>query len=235
MNSPSKRRMENLAQLNRNIVNCDRCPRLLQHCQRTAREKVRRYRDQDYWGRPVPSLGKSGARLYVVGLAPAAHGGNRTGRVFTGDKSGDWVFRALYTHGFANQPQSTGRRDGLVLRDCYITAAVHCAPPQNKPEREEFDACRAYLVREIQLLSKVRVVVALGQIAFRMYLKARREAGQALPVPSPKFGHGVCYDLGGVFLFGSYHPSQQNTFTGRLTKSMFHSVFRKVRRIVDRD
>ncbi len=235
MKSPSKRSIENLAQLNRAIVNCDRCPRMLEHCGQTAREMARRYRYQNIWGRPVPSLGGPGARLYVVGLAPAAHGGNRTGRVFTGDKSGDWVFRALYTYGFANQPQSTAKRDGLVLRDCYITAAVHCAPPQNKPEREEFDSCRAYLVREIQLLSKVRVVVALGQIAFRMYLKARREAGQALPVPSPKFGHGVCYDLGGVFLFGSYHPSQQNTFTGRLTKSMFHSVFRKVRRIVDRD
>ena len=222
-----------IAQLQRQIVACRRCPRLVQHCQRTAREKVKRYRAWDYWGKPVPSLGDRTARLYIVGLAPAAHGGNRTGRVFTGDRSGDWVFGALYASGFANQPTSTHIDDGLRLQDAYITAAVHCAPPDNKPSREEFDACQPYLLREIQLLRQVRVVVGLGQLAFSAYLKARREVGLRVPTPRPKFGHGKRYDLDGVTLIGSYHPSQQNTFTGRLTQPMFQAVFRMAREIIE--
>ncbi len=225
--------MRTIAQLQRQIIDCQRCPRLVQHCQRTAREKVKRYRDWDYWGKPVPSLGDRNAHLYIVGLAPAAHGGNRTGRVFTGDRSGDWVFGALYAYGFANQPTSTDINDGLVLQDSYITAAVHCAPPDNKPSREEFEACQPYLLREIQLLKHVGVVIALGQLAFSTYLKARREVGLNVPTPAPKFGHGKRYDLDGVSLIGSYHPSQQNTFTGRLTRPMFHAVFREARRILD--
>ncbi len=222
-----------IAQLQRQIVACRRCPRLVQHCQRTAQEKVKRYRDWDYWGKPVPSLGDRTARLYIVGLAPAAHGGNRTGRVFTGDRSGDWVFGALYASGFANQSTSTHIDDGLKLRGAYITAAVHCAPPDNKPSREEFDACQPYLLREIQLLKQVKVVVGLGQLAFSAYLKARREVGLWVPTPRPKFGHGKRYDLDDVTLIGSYHPSQQNTFTGRLTQPMFHAVFRTAREIIE--
>lgn len=222
-----------IAQLQRQIVACRRCPRLVQHCRRTAQEKVKRYREWDYWGKPVPSLGDRTARLYIVGLAPAAHGGNRTGRVFTGDRSGDWVFGALHASGFANQPTSTHIDDGLRLQGAYITAAVHCAPPDNKPSREEFDACQPYLLREIQLLKQVRVVVGLGQLAFAAYLKARREVGLQVPTPRPKFGHGKRYELDGITLIGSYHPSQQNTFTGRLTQPMFHSIFRTAREIIE--
>ena len=224
--------MRTIAQLQRQVVACRRCPRLVQHCQHTAQEKVKRYRDWDYWGKPVPSLGDRSARLYVIGLAPAAHGGNRTGRVFTGDRSGDWVFGALHAYGFASQPTSTHMDDGLRLQGAYITAAVHCAPPDNKPSREEFDACQPYLLREIQLLKQVRVVVALGQLAFAAYLKARREVGLRVPTPRPKFGHAKRYDLDGVSLIASYHPSQQNTFTGRLTRPMFHAVFREAREII---
>ena len=222
-----------IAHLQRQIVACRRCPRLVQHCRRTAQEKVKRYREWDYWGKPVPSLGDRTARLYIVGLAPAAHGGNRTGRVFTGDRSGDWVFGALHASGFANQPTSTHIDDGLRLQGAYITAAVHCAPPDNKPSREEFEACQPYLLREIQLLKQVRVVVGLGQLAFAAYLKARREVGLRVPTPRPKFGHGKRYDLDGITLIGSYHPSQQNTFTGRLTRPMFHSIFRTAREIIE--
>ena len=226
--------MRTIAQLQRQIVACQRCPRLIQHCRRTAQEKVKRYRDWDYWGKPVPSLGDRNARLYVVGLAPAAHGGNRTGRVFTGDRSGDWVFGALYAYGFANQPTSTDSNDGLMLQDSYITAAVHCAPPDNKPSREEFEACQPYLLREIQLLKHVRVVVALGQLAFAAYLKARRKVG--LNVPTPKLRNSDMAGVTtwtGVSLIASYHPSQQNTFTGRLTQPMFHAVFRTARDIIE--
>ncbi|MDE3035231.1 MAG: uracil-DNA glycosylase, partial [Nitrospirota bacterium] len=183
-----------------------------------------------YWGRPIPGFGDANARLFVVGLAPAAHGGNRTGRVFTGDRSGDWLYDALHRFGFANQPESLHKGDGLALSDCYIAAAVRCAPPGNKPTPEEFDACRPYLLEELRLLTRLRVVVALGKIAFDQYLKACRELGNRLPSPAPRFGHGVRYALPwGVTLIGSYHPSQQNTFTGKLTRPMFHSVFKQAR------
>ena len=225
--------MQTVAQLQRRIGECRHCPRLVAHRERVAREKVKRHRGEQYWGKPVPSLGDRAARLYIIGLAPAAHGANRTGRMFTGDRSGDWLYGALHASGFANQATATDVHDGLVLQDAYITAVVHCAPPDNKPLREEFEACRPYLLREMQLLKQVRVVVALGQLAFSQYLAARRLLGLNVPKPAPKFGHAVRYGLDDVTLIGSYHPSQQNTFTGRLTRPMFQAVFRQARRIID--
>lgn len=225
--------MPSFAQLQRDIIGCSRCPRLVSYLERISRDKVKRYRDWTYWGKPVPSFGDPKARLLIVGLAPAAHGGNRTGRAFTGDRSGDWLYGALYAAGFANQPTSSHRGDGLALHNCCMTSAVHCAPPDNKPLREEFLACRPYLVRELQLLKRVRVVVALGHIAFQAYLSARRELGLYVPSPKPRFGHGASYELDEITLIGSYHPSQQNTFTGRLTKPMFEAVFRQARQLVD--
>lgn len=227
--------MTTLSQLQRQIVHCARCPRLVAHCQHVAREKVKRYREWEYWGKPVPSFGDPQARLLIIGLAPAAHGGNRTGRVFTGDRSGDWLYDALYVAGFANQPTSVHKDDGLVLHDCYITAAVHCAPPDNKPSPVEFAACQPYLLQELTLLKHVCVVVALGQIAFTAYLTARRKLGLSLPSPVPRFGHGHTFVLDdGISLLGSYHPSQQNTFTGRLTREMFYEIFRHARAIIER-
>lgn len=212
------------------IVDCRRCPRLVTYREQVARTKVRRFREWDYWGKPVPSFGPVHARLLVVGLAPAAHGGNRTGRVFTGDRSGDWLFRALYNFGFANQPTSTDRADGLKLIDSYITAAIHCAPPGNKPLPSEFKNCRPYLLDELQHLKHVRVVVALGLIGFKTYLSARKELGWKNPVPLPPFGHGLsCRLADGITVITSYHPSQQNTQTGKLTIEMFDDVFRKAR------
>lgn len=220
-----------LALVQAEVIRCTICPRLIRYLERVASVKVRRYRDWEYWGRPIPSLGDPEARLLVLGLAPAAHGGNRTGRIFTGDRSGDWLYRALYTFGFANQPTSTSREDGLALKDCYITAALRCAPPQNKPTRQELNNCRPYLLREFRLLSRVQIVVALGRIAFDAFLRACQEAGVALPRPRPRFAHGAFYRLAsGVTLIASYHPSQQNTLTRRLTRPMFHAIFREARR-----
>lgn len=225
------RPMRALDILNERIVQCSRCPRLVAYREAIARAKRRRFSDWTYWGRPVPGFGDPDARLYVLGLAPAAHGGNRTGRVFTGDRSGDWLYEALYKFGFANQPTSTHRDDGLRLRDCYIGATVRCAPPGNKPLPEEFDNCRPYVVEELRLLARVRVVIVLGRVAFDHYLKACRDLGRTIPSPIPPFGHGLSYLLPwGVTLIGSYHPSQQNTFTGKLTRRMFHAVFRQARR-----
>jgi uracil-DNA glycosylase family 4 len=220
--------------LQQEIVDCRRCPRLVEWRERVAREKVRRYSDAEYWGRPLPAFGDPGAALLVVGLAPAAHGGNRTGRMFTGDRSGDWLYEALHRFGFATRPASVARDDGLALRGCLITAAVRCAPPGNKPAREELDACRRYLAREIALAENTRVVVALGQIAFRAFLKAWRDAGGAPPGRGLRFRHLAEWRLpGGPVLVASYHPSQQNTQTGRLTRPMFHAVFRRARKLVD--
>ncbi len=225
--------MRSLAIVQKQVSECRLCPRLVTYRERIAREKRRQYRDWTYWGRPVPGFGDPKARLFVVGLAPAAHGGNRTGRVFTGDRSGDWLYEALHAFGFANQPTSTHRGDGLRVTDCYIAAAVRCAPPGNKPLPKEFDTCRPYLMEELRLLKCTRVVVALGKIAFDHYLKACRKLGHELPKPVLRFGHGVMYCLPwGVTLIGSYHPSQQNTFTGKLTRPMFHSVFRKARTLL---
>jgi uracil-DNA glycosylase len=225
--------MRSLVVLNQSITECRKCPRLVDHREAVARMKRRQYREWMYWGRPVPAFGDPSARVFVVGLAPAAHGGNRTGRIFTGDRSGDWLYEALYRYGFANQPQSIQKNDGLALKDCYIAAAVRCAPPDNKPTPAEFDCCRPYLLEELRLLKKVRVVVALGKIAFDQYLKACRELGHRVPSPALRFGHGVLYRLPwGVTLIGSYHPSQQNTFTGKLTTSMFHGVFERARQVL---
>jgi uracil-DNA glycosylase len=212
------------------IVNCRRCPRLVEYRELIARNKVRRFRDWEYWGRPVPSLGPVEGRLLLIGLAPAAHGGNRTGRIFTGDRSGDWLFRALYNFGFANQPTSTDRNDGLRLIDCYITAAIHCAPPDNKPLPSEFVNCRPYLLDELRQLKRVRVVVALGLVAFKTFFGARKQIGLENPVPLPPFGHGVATTLAdGLKVISSYHPSQQNTQTGKLTEKMLDDVFRQAR------
>ncbi len=220
-----------LARVQAEVMRCTQCSRLTRFRERVAALKVRRYRDWEYWGRPIPSLGGPGAKLLIVGLAPAAHGGNRTGRIFTGDRSGDWLYRALYTFGFANQSASIARGDGLRLRDCYITAAVRCPPPQNKPTRQELTNCRWYLLQELRLLRRVRVVVALGRIAFDTFLRACYETDVALPTPRPRFAHGARFHLAnGVILLASYHPSQQNTLTGRLTRPMFHAVFREARK-----
>ncbi|MFQ5788947.1 MAG: uracil-DNA glycosylase [Acidobacteriota bacterium] len=226
----SNKRVVELAALEREVVACRRCPRLVAHRYRAAKIKTRRFEDQDYWGKPVPAFGDPCARLLVVGLAPAAHGANRTGRMFTGDRSGDWLYEALYRYGFANLPQAVARDDGLRLSDAFITAAARCAPPGNKPTAEEFARCQGYLVGELQLLRGLRVVVALGRLAFDRFLAAWRALGRVVPSPKPRFAHGSSVLLAGeVLLLGSYHPSQQNTFTGKLTRPMFHRVFRKAR------
>lgn len=215
------------------VVACRRCPRLVAYREQVAREKVRRYRDDEYWGKPLSGFGDPNAQLLIVGLAPAAHGGNRTGRMFTGDRSGDFLYRALYRAGFANQPSSRHRDDGLALRDCYITAAVRCAPPGNKPSPQELTTCRPYLLEEICLLSNLRVVVALGRIAFDAFLKTWGDAGRTVPFPRPAFAHDALGALpGGVLLLASYHPSQQNTQTGRLTSAMFQRIFVRVQRLL---
>lgn len=213
------------------IVACERCPRLRQYCGRVAEEKRAAFRDWDYWGRPVPNFGDPRGRLLIVGLAPAAHGANRTGRVFTGDRSGQWLFRALHKAGFANQPQSVSRDDGLQLIDCLVTAVLHCAPPLNKPLPEELVHCHEWFERTIDFMPLVGFV-ALGQIAWRAVVaEARRRAWHVGPIP--KFAHGAHVALaGGRWLLGSYHPSQQNTFTGVLTESMFDSVFRAAVRLL---
>ena len=217
------------------IIDCRRCPRLVVYREEVARTKVRRFRDWEYWGRPVPSFGPLNARLLLIGLAPAAHGGNRTGRVFTGDRSGDWLYRALFNFGFANQPTSTQRGDGLKLIDSYITAAIHCAPPDNKPLPSEFRNCRPYLTEELERLKNIQVVVALGSIAFKSYFTARKELGWNIPSPMPPFGHGLSCKLpDGVTIISSYHPSQQNTQTGKLTVEMFDEVFRKARGVIEK-
>ena len=216
------------------IVNCTRCPRLVEYREQVAATKVRRFRDDDYWGRPVPSFGDISARLLIVGLAPAAHGGNRTGRMFTGDRSGDWLYRALYKAGFANQPQSVNRDDGLELHDCYVTASVHCAPPDNKPLPSEYINCRPYLLDELKHLKNVRVVVPLGSIGFKNYFAARKELGWKNPAPLPPFGHALAVRLeDGVTVISSYHPSQQNTQTGKLTEAMLDTVFSRARTLLE--
>lgn len=225
--------MQALVLLNEEIIRCRRCPRLVAYREMVARTRRRQYQDWIYWGRPIAGFGDHHARLYVLGLAPAAHGGNRTGRIFTGDRSGDWLFEALHRYGFANQPISQHRDDGLRLSDCYIGASVRCAPPANKPLPEEFVNCRSYLVEELRALGNVRVAIALGQIAFAQYLKACRVSGLLPPGPTLRFGHDISYHLPwGVALLASYHPSQQNTFTGKLTKPMFHKVFERARSLL---
>ena len=215
--------------LNNEIVACRRCPRLVEHCRHIAEVKRRAWRDWDYWGKPVPAFGDPNAELLIVGLAPGAHGANRTGRMFTGDRSGEFLFRALYETGFASQPESRSRDDGLKLINAYITAAVRCAPPDNKPSPEEFRTCRGFLQRELEMLMRVRVVVALGRLAFDAYLSARGGKEKF------EFAHNREHLLpeGRPLLISSYHPSQQNTSTGRLTLAMLTEVFRRARREIE--
>lgn len=214
---------------NKNVVACDLCPRLREHCETVATEKRRAYQDDTYWGKPVPEFGDPKAKLLIVGLAPGAHGANRTGRMFTGDRSGDWLYRALYKAGFASQPESTGRRDGLRLIGAAITNAVHCAPPGNKPTTDEIKTCRAWYDNLIDFLQP-KVFIALGGIAWNLILRHAKEQG-AYSGKKPKFGHGTEFELlDNRWIIGSYHPSQQNTFTGRLTEPMFDSVFRAAKK-----
>jgi uracil-DNA glycosylase family 4 len=216
-----------IARLTAEIVDCRACPRLVAWREQVGREKRASFAGETYWARPVPGFGDHAARLLIVGLAPAAHGGNRTGRVFTGDRSGDWLFAALHRAGYANQPTSVAADDGLELTDAYVAAAVRCAPPQNKPTVDERDRCLPYLVREMALLERVRVIVVLGQFAYDVVAGVT-----ALPRPRPKFGHGVEAPLpGGPTLLCSFHPSQQNTFTGKLTEPMFDAIFTRARHL----
>jgi uracil-DNA glycosylase len=218
-----------LESLERQVVSCRRCPRLVAWREEVARVKRASFASEDYWGRPLPGFGDPLARVLVLGLAPAAHGGNRTGRIFTGDRSGDWLFAALWRAGFANQPTSVARDDGLTLSDCFVTAAVRCAPPANRPLPSERDNCLGWLQGELALLTRVQVIVCLGGFAWDVAL---RVAGAPVPRPRPKFGHGAVARVGRFELIGSYHPSQQNTFTGRLTEPMMDDVFAMAREVV---
>lgn len=224
--------------LEREIVGCERCPRLREHCRTVARVKRRAYRDEEYWSRPLPGFGDRAARVLLVGLAPAAHGANRTGRMFTGDRSGEWLYGALFRTGMASQAESDSRDDGMQLHGAYITAACRCAPPANKPTTEELQQCSGYLDREFELLEELKVVVALGKIGWDTVLRrALRVDPAGVSRPRPRFGHGadtaVVLTAGrrALPLVGTYHPSQQNTFTGRLTRPMLDDVLRKAARI----
>jgi len=214
-----------LRALTADITGCRRCARLVRCRETAAAEPPKRFLDDEYWARPVPGFGDPRARLLVVGLAPAAHGGNRTGRVFTGDRSGDWLYGALHRAGFANQAASTGRADGMELRDAYVACIVRCAPPDNKPSPVERDRCVPFFGRELALLPDIRAILALGAFAWDGFLIAAGQLGHAVPKPRPKFGHGATATIGPYALFGSYHVSQQNTFTGRLTEPMLDAVF----------
>ena len=215
------------------VVACRRCPRLVEWRERVAREKVARFRDETYWGRPVPGFGDPEARILLVGLAPAAHGGNRTGRVFTGDASGDFLFRAMHDVGLASQPTSRRADDGLRLIDAYVAAAVRCAPPANKPLPSERDNCAPYLARELGLLTEVRVLLALGAYAWESSFRAIAGVLGNDPRPRPRFGHGAEASVGRYTVIGSYHPSQQNTFTGRLTQEMLRGVLIRARELAN--
>jgi uracil-DNA glycosylase len=222
-------RAEKLQSITDEVLDCRACPRLVAWREEVAQVKRASFADQTYWGRPVPSLGDPDARLLIVGLAPAAHGGNRTGRIFTGDRSGDWLFGSLFRTGWANQPHSVAPGDGLRLLGAFIAAVVRCAPPANKPTTIERDRCIGYLVREIEALARVEVVVALGGFAWDGVLRAVAALGDPPVRPKPRFGHGAEADLGRFTMIGTYHPSQQNTFTGKLTEPMMDAVFERAR------
>ena len=224
--------MRPLEILNREIISCVKCSRLVEYRAEVGRVKRRAYRDWDYWAKPVPGFGDSGARLLLIGLAPGAHGANRTGRMFTGDSSGDFLYKVLFAMGFASQPASTSRDDGLRLMDAYISAAVRCAPPGNKPAVEEIRTCRPYLERELELLKNVQVVIALGRLAFDVYLGVLSDQGKIARRSGFVFAHDAEHPVGTgqPLLISSYHPSQQNTSTGKLTEAMFRAVFLRARR-----
>ena len=224
-----------LTVLNKEVVNCTRCPRLVSYREQVGREKRRAYLDWDYWGRPVPGFGDPHARVLVLGLAPGAHGSNRTGRPFTGDASGKFMYPILYRMGFASQPNAERRGDGLELLDCYITAAVRCAPPDNKPLPSELANCAQFLDREVAILKNMRVVVALGKIGFDAYLNYLKRIGIVQSKAGYRFGHGARYALpNGVVLLASYHPSNQNTATGKLTAAMFEAIFREAKTLAEK-
>ena len=226
--TPERRRLEQLAA---EVHNCRRCPRLVEWREASAASPPRRFRSDGYWARPVAGFGDPDAVLALVGLAPAAHGANRTGRMFTGDRSGDWLYAALHRVGYANQPASTGCEDGLRLRGAYVTAVVRCAPPANRPAPAERDNCLPYLARELELLTKCQTIVALGGFAWSGALLALAELGIETPKPKPRFGHGAEAEVGDWKLIGCYHPSQQNTFTGRLTESMLDETLNRAREL----
>jgi uracil-DNA glycosylase len=221
--------------LNQEVIECRLCPRLVQYREDVGRIQKRAYRGQEYWSRPLPGFGDPAARLLIIGLAPGAHGANRTGRMFTGDRSGEFLYRALCETGFASQPQSVSREDGLLLTDAYITAPVRCVPPENKPTRQEILACRPYLIREIALLQNVRLVVVLGGIALNAYLSVLQDAGQIRSRGAFRFSHGARFVTHphGPLLLASYHPSQQNTSTKRLTAAMLREIFDQARDLLD--
>jgi len=229
-----------LKELQDMVVRCRKCPRLVDYLKDISKHKPKRYRDWNYWSKPLPSFGDPNARVLIVGLAPAAQGGNRTGRMFTGDRSGEWLFNALYQFGFANQSNSLRRDDDFKLNDGYITATIRCAPPQNKPLPEEIENCRPYFLKELDLLKNIKVIVPLGQIAFAQTLKSLKSKG--FDIPSLSFGHGRIYllslrtqhsELRTITLITTYHPSQQNTQTGKLTRPMFHRIFRMVKKKIE--
>ena len=222
---------ESLAAIAAEVVDCRACPRLVAWREKVAREKRAAFATEEYWGRPLPSFGDPDARVVIVGLAPAAHGGNRTGRMFTGDRSGDWLYASLHRSGYANQPLSVARDDGLRLNDVLIAAAVRCAPPGNRPLPTERDRCLGYLQRELAVLPSARVIVTLGGFAWDASLRALAGLGHEIPAPKPRFGHLAQATVGGYVLLGSYHPSQQNTFTGKLTEEMTDAVFARAREL----
>ena len=224
--------MDGITELNRELVACRQCPRLVEHCTQVAREKRRAYLDWEYWGKPVPGFGDRNARVLLLGLAPGAHGSNRTGRMFTGDSSGNFLYPVLHEAGFASQPTSSDVNDGLQLKDAYITAAVRCAPPDNKPAPEEISNCARYLDRELGMLRRVKVVVGLGRIGFEAYLNHLKRSGFGVPKKDYPFGHGAEYHMpDGRWLVASYHPSNQNTQTGKLTPKMFRQIFVRAREL----
>ncbi|MEO6056775.1 MAG: uracil-DNA glycosylase [Gemmatimonadales bacterium] len=228
--------MDSLASLSTAIIACERCPRLRAHCREIGRVRKREFAAEEYWARPVPGLGDPRARLVIVGLAPAAHGANRTGQLFTGDASGSWLYEALHRFGWANHPNALRRDDGLVLTDCRITAAAHCAPPANRPTREELARCRSWLEAELGLMRDVRVVLALGRIGWESWLRASGWWDRLAPRERPPFGHGLEAVLpDGMALVTSFHPSRQNTNTGRLTRAMWYEVFALIRARVPRE
>jgi uracil-DNA glycosylase len=216
------------------VASCRACDRLVEWRERVGVEKRRAFMDWDYWARGVPGFGDEAGRLLVLGLAPAAHGANRTGRVFTGDRSGDWLFAALHRAGFANQPTSTSADDGLLLTDAYVTASVKCAPPENRPTLGERDSCQSFLLREIEALPNLRAILCLGKFGWDQGLRALRTTGRTIPTPIPKFGHSVVARVDDLALVGCYHPSQQNTFTGRLTEEMLDDALNRARRAIGR-
>jgi len=222
-----------LDELEQEVISCRRCPRLVAWREEVARVKRAAYAGEEYWGRPLPGFGDPAASVLLLGLAPAAHGGNRTGRIFTGDRSGDWLFASLYRTGFANQATSVSRDDGLTLHGAWVTAAVRCAPPANRPLPSERDNCLPYLERELPLLGSVRVIVTLGSFAWDAALRVVRALGEPIPRPRPKFGHGATAAVGRFTLLGCFHPSQQNTFTGKLTEPMIDAVMSRAKELAN--